>query len=198
MTPPGSLLVVDDNEDNRDALSRRLRRRAISSRWPPTAPRRSRVRGERPVRPRAARRRDARHERPRGAQPAPRQRSQTQLPVIMVTARARAPTSSRPSVWAPTTTSPSRSISPSRWRASARIWRTSGRSKTSTRARSGTRLPCAAPTTGCGTGISPPTRCTGPPRWKAMLGYDEQEIGAEPRRVVHASAPRGPRAAKER
>ena len=35
-------------------------------------------------------------------------------------------------------------------------------------------------------------------RWKSMLGYDEHEIGVEPRRVVQPSAPRGRRARQGR
>ena len=132
----GSLLVVDDNEDNRDALSRRLALKGYRVRVAAGGaealamvaaepfdlvlldvemPAHQRVRGPHPP---------ARHPLPDASC-----RSSWSPPEPM------APTSSKRSGSAPTTTSPSRSISRWRSRASPRTCRTSGRSTDAARER---------------------------------------------------------------
>ncbi len=69
-----------------------------------------------------------------------------------------------------------------------------GAGRAAARARRGTPWRRAAPTTACGTGTSGPTRSITPPRWKAMLGYEDGELGTGPdewlRRVHPDDAPR--------
>ena len=67
-----TLLLVDDDAMNRDALSRRLARRGYTVLTAESGPTRPRDGRRAPRRRRAARRHDARHERPRDAAPAAR------------------------------------------------------------------------------------------------------------------------------
>ena len=84
----GSLLLVDDNELNRDALSRRLRQRDYDVALAAQRPRGARPRGCGGLRPRPARRGNARAQRPRGARdPPPHPIRRPAFPCIMVTAR---------------------------------------------------------------------------------------------------------------
>ena len=69
MTRTGSLLVVDDNEANRDALSRRLRHRGYVVSVAADGAEALALTETADIRSRPAGRRDARHERTRGPQP---------------------------------------------------------------------------------------------------------------------------------
>ena len=80
VTRTGSLLVVDDNEANRDALSRRLRQPRLCRQRGGGRRGGAGARRDAEVRPRPAGRRDARHERTRGPEPASRQSLQYRAP----------------------------------------------------------------------------------------------------------------------
>ena len=184
MNRQGSILVVDDSEFNRDALSRRLGQKGFLVEIAADGAEALECVAKRPPRSGAARRRDARHERPRRVEPAAGERSQTELPVIMVTARAQ----SADIVEALSLGANDYITKPIDFPVALARIRTHLSHKWAVADLHESEERYAVAVRGANDGLWDWNVTTNEvywsPRWKALLGYEEGEIGSRPRRMA--------------